>query len=265
MFQPLISIITVTYNASAYLEAAILSVRNQTYRRIEYIIIDGASTDDTCKIIQRYEKDIAFWISEPDKGLYDAMNKGVSVAKGEYILFLGADDCLYAPETIEELVRQMNPQSDLVYGDFVAIYRTFEKIKPAQPLTNLAKQMCFSHQALLTRTEVQRKHPFDLQYKIAADFDFIYKCFQEGYVFQHVPIFVARFNASGISAKKVVLGYQEVYRIVQKYPLPMHLHWFHRFRIFKQRWIVRLENLLGEKNFEKLMRIKYKITHKFVF
>ncbi|MCS6833795.1 MAG: glycosyltransferase, partial [Flammeovirgaceae bacterium] len=212
----------------------------------------------------KHEKDLTFWMSEPDKGLYDAMNKGVQKANGDYVLFLGADDCLYAPETIAEMVKRMNPQSDLVYGDFVAVYRTFEKVKYAQPLTNLPKQMCFSHQALLTRRTLQQKYPFDLQYKIAADFDFIYKCFQAGYTFEHIPIFVARFNARGISAKKVVLGYQEVYRIVQKYPLPQHLHLFHRFRIFKQQWIVWLETMLGEENFEKLMRVKYKIGRIFV-
>ncbi|GAB4330983.1 MAG: glycosyltransferase family 2 protein [Flammeovirgaceae bacterium] len=261
MQNPLISIIIVTYNADKFLEGAIESVISQTYRNLELIVIDGGSEDNTLSIIKKYEKNVAYWISEPDKGLYDAMNKGIKASKGDYIHFLGADDRFYQNQTIEKIVEKIDPSADLIYGDFIATYNTFQKIKPAQSLTKLHKEMCFSHQALFTKSDLQKKYLFDIQYKIAADFHFIYRCFREGYNFQYIPITVALFNASGISAKKVVLGYQEVYRIVSQYGIDKSLHRFHRFRILKQTWIVRLQNLLGEKFFEQLMKWKYHLLH----
>ena len=92
---PLITIITVAYNAVKDIENTILSVLNQTYPNIEYIIIDGGSTDGTLDIIKKYEDKISYWVSEPDKGIYDAMNKGIVKANGDYLFFLGADDKEY--------------------------------------------------------------------------------------------------------------------------------------------------------------------------
>lgn len=99
-----ISIITVSYNAAKTIEQTIQSVVNQTYDNIEYIIIDGGSTDGTVDIIKKYEDKIAYWVSEPDKGIYDAMNKGILKASGEYIYFLGADDWLYNESVMERRI-----------------------------------------------------------------------------------------------------------------------------------------------------------------
>ena len=98
-----ISIITVSYNAAKTIEQTISSVVNQTYQDIEYIIIDGGSTDGTMDIIRKYEDRIAYWISEPDKGIYDAMNKGIDVATGDYVYFLGADDRLVDANIIDKI------------------------------------------------------------------------------------------------------------------------------------------------------------------
>ena len=95
-----ISVITVAYNASRYIETTILSVINQTYSNIEYIIIDGGSTDGTVDIIKKYSNKISYWISEPDKGIYDAMNKGINKATGEWINFMNAGDTFHNPDTL---------------------------------------------------------------------------------------------------------------------------------------------------------------------
>lgn len=100
--NPLISVVTVSYNAVSTIEQTILSVINQTYPHIEYIIIDGGSTDGTVDIIKKYADKIAYWVSEPDKGIYDAMNKGIKVATGEWINFMNSGDCLYRNDTIEK-------------------------------------------------------------------------------------------------------------------------------------------------------------------
>src|SRR5688572_4810851 len=96
---PLLSIITVVYNGEQLLEKTILSILNQTYTNIEYLIIDGRSKDRTVDIIKKYENKISYWVSEPDKGIYDAMNKGMNAAKGDYIWFINAGDVIHAQNT----------------------------------------------------------------------------------------------------------------------------------------------------------------------
>ncbi|HDY89306.1 MAG TPA: glycosyltransferase, partial [bacterium] len=113
----MLSIITVTYNAEACLEKTIQSVINQTYKNIEYIIIDGGSSDKTLSIIKKYKKYIKYCISEPDKGIYDAMNKGIKIAKGDYINFLNAGDFYYENNVLSYLFDNLDKSVDLLYGD----------------------------------------------------------------------------------------------------------------------------------------------------
>jgi glycosyltransferase involved in cell wall biosynthesis len=116
--EPLVSIITPSYNQADFIEETILSVINQNYLNIEYIIIDGASTDKSVEIIKKYSENIAYWISEPDKGQADAINKGFRVASGEFICWINSDDILYndfVKRRIDEFTR--NPEVDFIYGD----------------------------------------------------------------------------------------------------------------------------------------------------
>ncbi len=113
---PRVSVITVVYNGEAFLERTIQSVINQTYPAIEYIIIDGGSKDGTVAIIQKYQHNIAYWVSEPDRGLYDAMNKGLAVATGEYVLFLNAGDTFFDNHTLQNVFIHWQPNVDIFYG-----------------------------------------------------------------------------------------------------------------------------------------------------
>ena len=116
--NPLISVVTVSYNAVLTIEQTILSVINQTYPHIEYIIIDGGSTDGTVDIIKKYANRIAYWVSEPDKGIYDAMNKGIRTAKGEWINFMNAGDLFYSKDTLEKVFsKSINDNIKVIYGD----------------------------------------------------------------------------------------------------------------------------------------------------
>ena len=117
---PLISVITVSYNAVTTIEQTILSVINQTYSNIEYIIIDGGSTDGTVDIIRKYADRIAYWVSEPDKGIYDAMNKGTKKANGEYIAFLNSDDW-YELDAVSIIAQFADGKNDLISG-IIKIY-----------------------------------------------------------------------------------------------------------------------------------------------
>lgn len=123
MNYPIISVVTVSYNTVATIEQTILSVINQTYPNIEYIIIDGGSTDGTIEIIKKYENRIHFWISEPDNGIYDAMNKGIDKATGQWINFMNAGDCFHDNKVLESLFGENN------YDNCIAIYGNTNLVK----------------------------------------------------------------------------------------------------------------------------------------
>ena len=125
--NPLISVVTVSYNAVSTIEQTILSVINQTYPHIEYIIIDGGSTYGTVDIIKKYADKIAYWVSEPDKGIYDAMNKGIKVATGEWINFMNSGDCLYRNDTIEKILNKSSTTNNvsIIYGKTMKIFEKY--------------------------------------------------------------------------------------------------------------------------------------------
>lgn len=118
--QPTFSIITITYNAVRLVEQTLLNVLSQSYPNIEYIVIDGGSTDGTVDIIRRYESGLAYWVSEPDKGIYDAMNKGLQKATGDYVWFINAGDTLCSSDTVQSVVSRLQKRKalpDIIYGD----------------------------------------------------------------------------------------------------------------------------------------------------
>ena len=118
--QPTFSIITITYNAVRLVEQTLLNVLSQSYPNIEYIVIDGGSTDGTVDIIRRYESGLAYWVSEPDKGIYDAMNKGLQKATGDYVSFINAGDTLCSSDTVQSVVSKLQKRKalpDIIYGE----------------------------------------------------------------------------------------------------------------------------------------------------
>jgi glycosyltransferase involved in cell wall biosynthesis len=251
--QPKVSIITVCFQAAPVLEKTILSVIGQTYGRKEYLVIDGGSDDGTAHILRKYAHAIDQVVSEKDAGIYDAMNKGVRLATGDYILFLNADDTFASPEALTQMLKLADPSSALIYGDHIAIYQTLQKIKKAQPLENIWKHMCFSHQALLTKREILLRHPFDLRYKVASDFHFIFTCYQSGYQFEHVPVQVVRFGMGGVSDQQVLRGYRENYQIVRQHHPSWKIHWYHRQHLFVYFWWGKIRQWLPNSLYEKLM------------
>ncbi len=172
----LISIVTVSYNAVLTIEQTILSVINQTYPNVEYIIIDGGSTDGTVDIIKKYEDKIAYWVSEPDKGIYDAMNKGVVVATGEWINFMNAGDIFTDGDVIDKLFHQniIINRVGIVFGDTLVVFRNREKIVRFGDDTH-HKIMPSCHQSIFCRRNLLVSNPFDLRYKIAADYNFFFQ------------------------------------------------------------------------------------------
>ena len=176
--KPLISIITVVYNGEKYLEETILSVINQTYDNVEYIIIDGGSTDGTLDIIKKYEEKIDYWVSEKDKGIYDAMNKGVTLCSGEIIGIVNADDFIYN-ETLQNVKDALVKYEMFTYGTLDLAHENGEVFDKAYSLGlenikyKIFKQMPFLHPTMFVKKEVyKRVGLYDVQYKLSADYDF---------------------------------------------------------------------------------------------
>lgn len=257
-----ISIITVSYNAVKTIEQTISSVVNQTYNNIEYIIIDGGSKDGTVDIIRKYEDKISYWVSEPDKGIYDAMNKGIEIATGDYVYFLGADDWLFSNKTITEVAdcADERQEVDFLCGKVMQIDQELVlKRETDNSLTYdeiLSGSMCH-HQGTFTKSYLAKKFLFDSHYKITADFEFFIKCITQGASFSTIPVLVAYFKLGGMSSvrsRKIKIAlFDEIKSILMKYSDKLHLKIFmkqYRKNIIK----IYLEDILNTIGLKKIIK-----------
>ena len=184
-----ISIVTITFNAAHTLQRTLDSVLAQSYPHIEHLIIDGASTDSTVEIAERYQAQSRHEViisSEPDKGLYDAMNKGLQRATGDYIVFLNAGDSLYAPDTIGQVADCAREYPAVVYGDTAITdgeghFLHLRRHRPPEQLTwrSFKKGMLVCHQAFYARLDIARQFPYNLQYRHSADVDWCIRIMKE--------------------------------------------------------------------------------------
>ena len=159
--NPLISVITVCYNAASCIEKTILSVINQTYSNIEYIIIDGGSTDGTIDIVNKYKDRISVIVSEKDKGIYDAMNKGVTYATGEWVNFMNAGDTFYNSNVVTELFKDnIEEKYTVVFGDTNVITQ-YKEIFVNYGYKKMHKYMPSCHQSIFCRRNILMKYPFE--------------------------------------------------------------------------------------------------------
>ncbi len=173
----MISIITICYNSEAHIETCIKSVVNQTYTNLEYIVIDGNSTDGTIAVIEKYDQQISKWISEKDSGISEAMNKGLEMAKGEYILFLHSDDYILSDGSIENAVKQMNQDSDIHAFSVTFGNEEQSTLIPSTPFslriwfkTNIMHQGAFCKKVLF-----ESLGGFDESFSITMDYDFFFR------------------------------------------------------------------------------------------
>lgn len=228
MRQPKITIITASYNAAATIEQTISSVVCQDYPNIEYVIVDGGSTDETLRIIKKYEKYGIKWISESDNGLYDALNKGVQLATGDYIEIIGADDALTGRDIISRVVCQMKPGVDLLCGQAWYVDETSKTQSPFLN-TNMRNKNTYRggmtpHAAMFARREILIRYPFDVSYRISGDYKFFLQCFYDETIkIQYSDEMVAFFATSGISSN-IKACWAEDDRIYRELGLPFHAH-----------------------------------------
>jgi glycosyltransferase involved in cell wall biosynthesis len=221
MSKPRLSVITIVYNNARDIERTMLSVLNQTYPNIEYIIIDGASTDGTKDIIYKYKSRLAQFISEPDKGIYDAMNKGLGLATGDYLLFMNSGDEIYASETVSE-VFATSDAADIYYGETEMFNDKWESLGQRRhhapesfSWESFRFGMSVSHQAIYVKRDIAE--PFDLKYKYSSDIDWIIKAAKNASNIVNTHLYVAKYLVGGISKKKHLASLKERFRIFTKY------------------------------------------------
>jgi glycosyltransferase involved in cell wall biosynthesis len=200
MNNPLISIITVVYNGVSTLEQTILSVINQTYKNIEYIIIDGGSTDGTIEIIKKYEDKIAYWVSESDKGIYDAMNKGIDKVTGEWVNFMNSGDIFFDIHIIQQLMDAtlFSNNQTIIYGNRIANCNG-QLIEQNISINSIKYIMSICHQSCFVPTVLHKIYPFDISYKIAGDYDFFYKMLNKKVEFIKTDLNICVFFGGGVS------------------------------------------------------------------
>jgi glycosyltransferase involved in cell wall biosynthesis len=218
---PKLSIITIVYNNVKDIERTMLSVLNQTYSNIEYIVIDGASSDGTLAVIKKYENKLGRLISEKDNGIYDAMNKGLSFATGDYVLFMNSGDEIYDNTTVEK-VFATGDDADIYYGEtemFDENWKSLGQRRHQAPVAfnwqSFKYGMNISHQAIYIKRNLAE--PYDLQYKYSADIDWIIKIAKRSQKIINTNLYVAKYLVGGMSKQKHRESLKERFKIFSHY------------------------------------------------
>lgn len=195
-----LSIITINYNNRDGLQKTIDSVVNQTWRDFEWIIIDGGSTDGSRELIEKYQEHFAYWCSEPDKGVYNAMNKGIAKAQGEYMNFMNSGDCFYEKDTLQK-VFSTKREADILYGNVNCITNcnNYFLSYPKELSTPYFLYRGLCHQASFIKTSLLKDKKYCEDFKIVSDWQRFFEWFREGKTYKHIDLIIADFDTTGIS------------------------------------------------------------------
>lgn len=207
MYQPVFSIVTIVYNGASLLDGTIQSVLNQTYPGIEYIIVDGGSKDGTLELIEQYASKISKWVSEKDKGIYDAMTKGLHMASGDYIWYLNCGDHFHAVDTVEKVAALCGPETDAMYGDVFMVdddRRVLGKMSEITPhkypeqlvWSDLKYGMNVCHQSFIARRTIA---PDYIENNLAADIDWVIRCLKKSRETVNTKLVLSEYLIGGIS------------------------------------------------------------------
>jgi glycosyltransferase involved in cell wall biosynthesis len=205
---PLISIVTVVYNGEGHIEQTIQSVISQEYENVEYIVIDGGSTDGTLDILKQYEGQIDYWVSEPDRGISDAFNKGVTLCQGEWVGLINADDW-YEPQALSSILTY--PDAEVLYGNMQVWRNGVKNLVHLSSHENMHKQMSLNHPSVFIRRRVyQRLGCFDHDFKLAMDYELLIRFLCNGVRFEYINQVLTNFRDGGASDEGQILALQEV-------------------------------------------------------
>lgn len=221
--QPLkISIITIVFNDITHITSTILSVINQTYSNIEYIVIDGNSTDGTVDIIKKYADKINYWVSEKDSGIYDAMNKGLKAATGDFVWFINSGDQIHDNNTIEKFISKIDDKTDVVYGENVLINDEgsvlgLRRKKAPEKLTwkSFFTGMMVCHQSVLVRRDVAPI--YNEQYRFSADFEWVLVSLKKARKIVNSHQILSKYLAEGTTTQNHKASLKERFTIMTQY------------------------------------------------
>jgi len=223
---PIVSIITIVFNGETFIERTILSIINQTYPKIEYIIIDGNSKDGTLNIVRKYEQKISTCISEPDKGLYDAMNKGIKASGGDYLMFINAGDELFDNTVIERMMTSSNDFPDILYGETLMVNEVFMPLGTRSEITphklptklnwkDLNRGMVVCHQSIMIKKNIADL--YNLSHPFCADIDWIIKALKKAKTIVNVGFIVSKYLKGGISDKKMKASLVDRFKVLTEH------------------------------------------------
>lgn len=246
---PLISVVTVCYNSAHLLEGTIRSVLGQSYPHIEYLVVDGASTDHTATILKLMENlnhrllhsKVFKTISEPDKGLYDAMNKGLQMASGDFVLFLNAGDQLFGRDTIQNMLQHCSANTDVLYGEVMLVSETRRHLGTRSELTtrklpeqlnwkHLQHGMVVCHQAFMARKAIAP--PF-IENNLAADIDWVINVLKNSRETRNTHLIVAEYLVGGLSRKRHRQSLKDRFAVMRHHYGLLPTLWAHLHILFR--------------------------------
>jgi glycosyltransferase involved in cell wall biosynthesis len=270
--NPLVSVITVTRNSVSSIANAVESVLSQSYRPLEYIVVDGASTDGTVDVLRRYEDRIDRLISEHDDGIYFAMNKGLLASAGSKILFINSDDSFAHSDALKSLVdaRQQYAGGDptICYSDFIKHYPSLDRSMLMKANTALEQGFALCHQSMLVdRSAYDLVGPFDTSFRYAADHDWTARAKRSGVRFLKANVRPAViFRHGGASNSSYRLSRDEAGKVIaREYGRVAYLkytarqHWVHMLRILSDK----LARLAGPRFVAALQRFYFRTVRKY--
>lgn len=224
-----VTVVTAVLNDAGHIEQTILSVISQTDIEIEYIIVDGGSKDGTLELIGKYKDKISLLISEPDRGVYDAMNKGIKYSTGDFVYFLNSGDVLLNPSILSKIkLEELKERNAIIYGNVIVAYGNIEALEKPRPFFNSKmkfKGIGICHQSMFFPGELIRNEKYDLSYNIAADYDLAYRLWRKGTVFLYKDITIAKYDwGKGISSNpyKLLDVYRENARVCHQQLNPLY-------------------------------------------
>ncbi|QEC74792.1 glycosyltransferase family 2 protein [Mucilaginibacter ginsenosidivorax] len=234
--QPLVSIITIVYNGDAYIEQCIQSIVNQVYKKIQYIIIDGGSTDNSINIINKYRTHIDVFVTEKDRGISDAFNKGIQKATGDIIGILNSDDIYneFAVQSVVDAYLANEKKEAVYYGDILYFNdkNSFELIADADRLWRVMS--IFHPSTFICKSIYDRLGGYLEEFKYAMDSEFIHRCLFNKIPFIHINKTLANFRLAGTSDRNYKKSHKEFYLSVKKYNYGLYAEWYFYWNVFKK-------------------------------
>lgn len=216
MKKNLISIIVVSLNTKVDFLKTLKSINKQTYKNYEILVVDGNSSDGTKKEIIKRKKTISKFVIEKDKGIYHAMNKGIKMSSGNWIIFMNSGDLFYKKNVLYNFISENVKNCDIVYGDTLVSAKNLKYVVNSKPFEYKTLLMPFCHQSVFVKSNILKKRNFSLIYRFSSDFDFFYYCYLSKKKFQKIDYIISKVTSGGFSDKNRQMVFNENLTIIKK-------------------------------------------------